>query len=116
MKYTPILLLATSLMAGCAQQTQPITVGGDYRMVEPKENHRHVEISIYGDRTMILPTSMNLYFYDRNTNPIQIENLNGYYLFPTLIEAFYMQADDTYFIVQLDKKTRVYSINQVRND
>jgi len=110
------LWLAAAALAGCNHPPQPMTVGGDYRALDFKNDDRHVQVHVYGDRTMILPSALKLYFYDRDTMPIAVENLNGYHLFPSLVETFYMKADEQYFIVQLDEKTRIYNIGKVRNE
>jgi len=115
-KKISIVWLAAAALAGCTLPPQPTTVGGDYRALDVKNDDRHVQVHVYGDRTMILPNAVQLSFYDRDTMPIAVENLNGYYLFPSLVETFYMKADEQYFIVQLDEKTRVYNIGKVRTE
>jgi len=113
MKIAATLIFTTAALHGCAYQTS-MAVSGDYRSVHSQEKGQDVEVLVYGDRTIVSSASLNLSFYDRNTMPIETEYLNGYYLFPTLLDAFYMRADNNYLIVKIDEKTRIYSMNKVK--
>jgi len=116
MKTAPLLLFAAVLLSGCAARPASLAVRGDYRMLAPEEGSEHVQIGIYGDRTMIWPTSMNLSFHDRNGNPIPVEELDGHHLFPVLADTFYMKNGDHYFSIQIDEKPRIYSMDGIRTE
>lgn len=112
MRIASIALAA--VLTGCAYQPNLVTVGGDYRATHYQNKGQHVEVTVYGDRTLVKSDALQLSFYDKNTAPLEAEKLNGYYLFPALVETFYMRADNSYLIVQLDEARRVYSIGKVR--
>lgn len=105
-------------LAGCAYQPGAVTVGGDYRATHFQNKSQHVEVTVYGDRTLVKSDALQLSFYDKDTTPIEAEALNGYYLFPTLMETFYMRVDinNNYLIVQLDEARRIYNIGKVKTE
>ncbi|RRD64233.1 hypothetical protein EII19_13305 [Comamonadaceae bacterium OH2310_COT-174] len=116
MKNATSFVFAAIVLVGCANSPGFVTVGGDYRAAQTQDKGQHIQVTVYGDRTLVKSPNLSLSFFDKNTSPIQAEYLNGYYLFPTLIEAFYMKAENNYLIVQLDEATRIYNIGKVRTE